>query len=45
LSLEKLGKNDEAIVSYKKILELGTANDAKLISDAKNRIITLGGTL
>jgi tetratricopeptide (TPR) repeat protein len=45
LSLEKMLKNDDAIAAYRKIIELGTSNDGGLISDAKNRIIMLGGKI
>ena len=45
LSLEEKSLNDDAIAAYKKIIELSTPNDTTLVSDAKNIIIVLGGTI
>jgi len=45
LSLEAKSLNDDAITIYKKIIELSTPDDTKLVSKAKNRIIFLGGNI
>ena len=45
LIYEKINKNDEAIATYKKIFEVGMTADSKIIMDAKNKIVMLGGSI